>query len=66
MAMTLRLSDAEMKALRETAEREHKSMQEVAKQAIAEYTTRRTRRRDELLDRIVVERADVIRRLGDA
>jgi hypothetical protein len=32
--MTLRLTDDEQAALRETAEREHRSMQEVAKEAI--------------------------------
>jgi hypothetical protein len=35
MPMTLRLSPAETEALRETARREHRSMQEVAREAIA-------------------------------
>ena len=64
MPMTLRLTPEETAALRETARREHRSMQEVAREAIAAYVTSRTRRRDELLARIVAEDADLIRRLG--
>lgn len=64
MAMTLRLSPAETEALRETARREHRSMQEVARIAIAEYVTRRTRRRDEHLAEIAREDAELLRRLG--
>ena len=41
MPMTLRLTAAETEALRETARREHRSMQEVARIAIDEYVTRR-------------------------
>src|SRR5271166_6638169 len=37
MAMTLRLADDETDALRRRAELEHRSMQEVARQAIREY-----------------------------
>lgn len=36
MAMTLRLSDAEAEALRRRAERESRSMQDVARQAVRE------------------------------
>jgi predicted transcriptional regulator len=64
MPMTLRLTAAETEALRETARREHRSMQEVARTAIEEYVTRRTRRRDEHLARIVDEDAELLRRLG--
>lgn len=64
MAMTLRLTAAETEALRDTARREHRSMQEVARIAIDEYVTRRTRRRDEHLEAIVKEDADLLRRLG--
>jgi predicted transcriptional regulator len=66
MAMNLRLTDEESAALRETAEREGRSMQEVARVAIVAYTSARTRRRDELLDGILAERADVLDRLGKA
>ena len=65
MPMTLRLTPAETEALRETAKREHRSMQEVARTAIDEYVTRRTRRRDEHLAAIVEEDADLLRRLGE-
>ena len=64
MPMTLRLTDAETEALRETARREHRSMQEVARIAIDEYVTRRVRRRDQHLARIVREDAELLRRLG--
>ena len=64
MPMTLRLSPAETEALRETARREHRSMQEVARIAIDEYVTRRRRRRDALLASIVQEDAELLRRLG--
>jgi predicted transcriptional regulator len=64
MPMTLRLTAAETEALRETARREHRSMQEVARIAIDEYVSRRTRRRDEHLATIVHEDAELLRRLG--
>lgn len=62
--MTLRLTPEETDALRETARREHRSMQEVAREAIAAYVTSRVRRRDELLVQIVAEDAELLRRLG--
>ena len=64
MPMTLRLTPQETEALRETARREHRSMQDVAREAIAVYVSCRTRRRDEHLARIVAEDAVLIRRLG--
>ncbi len=64
MPMTLRLTAAETEALRETARREHRSMQEVARTAIDEYVTRRTRRRNDHLEAIVREDAELLRRLG--
>ena len=64
MPMTLRLTPAETEALRETARREQRSMQEVARIAIDEYVTRRVRRRDEHLAAIVREDAELLRRLG--
>jgi predicted transcriptional regulator len=53
MAMTLRLSDAEAKALRRRAEHEGRPMQEVARQAIREYVEGHSR--GELLDRVLDE-----------
>ena len=53
MAMTLRLSDADARALRRRAEHEGRPMQEVARQAIREYVERHSRA--ELLDRVLDE-----------
>lgn len=64
MAMTLRLTDEETAALRATAEREQRSMQEVARAAIRDYVSQRTARRDELLRRIVDEDGALLDRLG--
>ncbi len=51
MAMTLRLTDAEARALRRRAEHEGRAMQEVARQAIREYVESHSRA--ELLDRVL-------------
>jgi len=48
----------------ETARREGRSMQEVARAAITEYVTRRSQRRDDHLAAIVQEDAELLRRLG--
>ncbi len=64
MPMTLRLTREEADALRETARREGRSMQTVAREAIAAYVTGRARRRDQTLARIVTEDAELLRRLG--
>ncbi|QGK72017.1 ribbon-helix-helix protein, CopG family [Allosaccharopolyspora coralli] len=64
--MTLRLSDAEADALRRRAELEHRSMQDVARQAVREYVE--THSRAELLDRVLDEElpryAEALERLG--
>lgn len=64
MPMTLRLTPEETEALRETARRERRSMQDVARTAIDEYVSRRTRRRAAHLAAIVREDAELLRRLG--
>lgn len=64
MAMTLRLTPKEAAALREVAARENRSMQDVAREAIAQYVSQRARRRDEHLATIIAEDAELIRRLG--
>jgi predicted transcriptional regulator len=64
MPMTLRLTPEETEALREAARREHRSMQAVAREAIALYVSSRSRRRDEHLARIVAEDGELLRRLG--
>jgi predicted transcriptional regulator len=66
MAMTLRLTDAEARALRRRAEHEGRSMQEVARQAIREYVESHSRA--ELLDRVLDDDlpryAEALERLG--
>jgi len=65
--MTLRLTDAQAGALRRRAEREGRSMQQVALSAVDEYLERAED--DELTDRLAergAERfADLLRRLGE-
>lgn len=66
MPMTLRLSDAEVDALRRRAEVEHRSMQDVARQAVREYVENHSRA--ELLDHVLDEElpryAEALERLG--
>jgi plasmid stability protein len=67
MAMTLRLTEDETAALRARAQREGRSMQEVAREAVREYIERTSRR--ELLDRVLDEElpryAEALERLGE-
>ncbi|MER5318976.1 MULTISPECIES: FitA-like ribbon-helix-helix domain-containing protein [Streptosporangium] len=67
MAMTLRLSDEQTEALRRRAEREGRSMQQVALHAIDDYLARVAD--DDLTDDLAArgaERfADLLRRLGE-
>ncbi len=67
MAMTLRLTDEEADALRRRAEREGRSMQEVARAAVREYIDRTSRREllDEVLDEELPRFAEALRRLGE-
>jgi predicted transcriptional regulator len=64
--MTLRLTDAEARALRQRAEHEGRPMQELARQAIREYVESRSR--SELPDRVLDEElpryAGALERLG--
>ena len=64
MAMTLRLSDEESAALRERADKEGRSMQEVAKSAINAYLARRPERLRAAIDRVRTEDAELLERLG--
>jgi predicted transcriptional regulator len=64
MAMTLRLNDDETAALRERAEQEGRSMQEVAKSAINAYLLRRPERLRAAIDRVRTEDAELLERLG--
>jgi predicted transcriptional regulator len=67
MAMTLRLTDDETDALRQRAEREGRSMQEVARAAVREYIDRTSRQEllDEVLDEDLPRYAEALRRLGE-
>jgi predicted transcriptional regulator len=66
MAMTLRLDDDETLALRTRAEREGRSMQEVAREAVREYIERTSRREllDDILDAELPRYAEALERLG--
>ncbi len=65
--MTLRLTDDEAEALRLRAEREGRSMQEVARSAVREYVDRTSRQEllDEVLDDELPRYAEALRRLGE-
>ncbi|MFZ0976668.1 MAG: ribbon-helix-helix protein, CopG family [Solirubrobacteraceae bacterium] len=67
MAMTLRLSEEETEALRLRAQREGRSMQEVARASVREYIDRTSRREllDEVLDAELPRFAEALRRLGE-
>lgn len=66
MAMTLRLSDAETEALRQRAEFESRSMQDVAKQAVREYVENHSRvdLLTRVLDKELPRYAEALERLG--
>ncbi|GAB3256894.1 ribbon-helix-helix protein, CopG family [Arthrobacter pigmenti] len=66
MPMTLRLSDDETAALRVRAEREHRSMQEVARAAVREYVENHSRAEllDQVLDEELPRYAEALERLG--
>jgi predicted transcriptional regulator len=67
VAMTLRLSDEQTEALRRRADREGRSMQQVARTALDEYLLRTED--DELTDRLADQGArryaELLRRLGE-
>ena len=64
MAMNLRLSDEETAALRRKAEQEGRSMQEVARDAIQQYTSDRPARLQQAVERIRNEDAELLDRLS--
>jgi predicted transcriptional regulator len=64
--MTLRLSDDDAAALRETAEREHLSQHEVAVRAIRAYTSGRQSRLEAAVARVAERDAELLDRLGKA
>jgi hypothetical protein len=64
MAMTLRLTEAETEALRRKAAEQGRSMQEVARAAIADYVSERPARLRAAIDRILTEDAELLDRLA--
>ena len=66
MAMTLRLSPDEATALRDQAEREHRSMQDIARQALRDYLEAHGKRAaiDAVLDSELSRYAEALERLG--
>jgi hypothetical protein len=64
MAMNLRLTESETEALRRKAAEEGRSMQEVARTAIAEYVSGRPERLRAAIDRVRTEDAALLDRLS--
>jgi hypothetical protein len=64
MAMNLRLSDREADALRRKAAEEERSMQEVAKSAIADYVSGRPERLRAAIEKVRIEDAELLDRLS--
>lgn len=64
MAMTLRLTDEETEALRARAVLEGRSMQEIAKTAIAAYVSDRPQRLASAIEAVVAEDAELLHRLS--
>ena len=64
MAMNLRLTESETEALRARAELEGRSMQEIARQAIADYVSNRPTRLHAAIRRVSEEDAELLDRLS--
>lgn len=64
VAMNLRLTESETEALRRRAAEEGRSMQEVARTAIAEYVSGRPERLRAAIDRVRTEDAELLDRLS--
>lgn len=64
MAMNLRLTEAETEALREKAAEEGRSMQDVARDAIAQYVSDRPRRIRAAITKVMTEDAELLERLA--
>lgn len=62
--MNLRLTDAETEALRRKAQQEGRSMQEVARTAIAQYTRDRPARLQAAIAKVCAEDAELLERLS--
>ena len=64
MALNLRLTEDEAEALRRKATEEGRSMQEVARAAIAEYVSERPARLRAAVGRVRTEDAELLERLS--
>lgn len=64
MAMNLRLTPAQSKALKKAAEEDGISMQEAALRAIDDYTSRRRKKLVEGIEKIKVQDAELLQRLA--
>lgn len=64
MAMNLRLSDEETTALRQRAEEEGRSMQDVVKQALHDYLHNRPDRLSAAINRVITEDSELLERLS--
>ncbi len=64
MAMNLRLSDEQTIALRRVASQEGVSMQEAALIAVDEYVSRRSKRLDSAIERVLSEDKELLDRLA--
>lgn len=62
--MVLRLSDEETELLRQIAEREHRSMHDVALSAVRDRLTDRQRRREQVMATFDAEHAELLDRLA--
>ncbi|MGZ4217914.1 MAG: DNA-binding protein [Solirubrobacteraceae bacterium] len=62
--MNLRLTEGETEALRRKAAEEGRSMQEVARSAIAEYVSGRPERLRAAIDKVRTEDAELLDRLS--
>ncbi|MGH2891167.1 MAG: DNA-binding protein [Solirubrobacteraceae bacterium] len=62
--MNLRLTDGETEALRRKATEEGRSMQDVAREAIADYVSDRPRRLRSAVERVRAEDAELLDRLS--
>ena len=62
--MNLRLTDEETEALRARAEQEGRSLQEVARAAIAQYVSDRPRRLLSAIERVRTEDHELLERLS--
>jgi plasmid stability protein len=62
--MNLRLTDEEAESLRQRAEQEGRSMQEVAREAIRQYTSGRHERLRSAIEKIRTEDTELLDRLS--